>query len=68
VIAVLQLIGQVRGDYFTLECSSCERPVVTELLDQDGAIPRITAACPHCKESTTLKLAPQTWPWLVEGR
>ena len=65
---MLRLIGQQRGEFFSVECSDCECRVRTTAVESDGVVPRVRFDCPKCQQSIVMKLAPESWPWLVEGR
>lgn len=58
---MLRIKGEVRGDYFHLECEKCRKWVQLENLRWVGGVPQVEFVCPKCEEREDLKLHPPTW-------
>jgi hypothetical protein len=58
---MLQLKGEIRTDYFNLECTKCSVPVKLTNPRWVGGVPQVVATCSKCGEHADMKLHPPTW-------
>ncbi len=62
---MLKIKGEIRVDYFHLECENCGEWVRVENLRWVGGVPQVEVTCSKCEEHDDLKLHPPTWAKIV---
>ena len=62
---MIQIKGEIRGDYLHLECKACGEAVTLENLRWVGGVPQVVIVCSKCGERDDIKLWMSTWAKIV---
>lgn len=62
---MIQIKGEIRGQYLHLECGACKKAVTLENLRWVGGVPQVEIVCPKCKERDDIRLWMPTWGKIV---